>query len=161
MRAEPEPYCAVVNEVVIQGCEDTYVGNSNLTCRQTSAVFRTDSPRAERIHEGNGTLGSNGERLYSSTWGLIILIGRARRTYSDPNTSERQTRHVLQYTLVRWMRNYPRHVGTGPVLIEVGQGVVIGIEQVRCDIGSIAASENREVDHRERSSNVQTRGKSR
>jgi hypothetical protein len=58
------------------------------------------------------------------------------------------------------MRNYPRHVGTGPVLIEVGQGVVIGIEQVRCDIGSIAASENREVDHRERSSNVQTRGKS-
>ena len=59
------------------------------------------------------------------------------------------------------MGNYPRHVVTRRVLVEVGQGVVIGIEQVRCDIGSITTSKNREVDHRERWSNVQTRGDSR
>ena len=57
------------------------------------------------------------------------------------------------------MRNDPRHAGARRVLIEVGQGVVIGIEQVRCDIGSITASENRKVDHRG-SSNVEIRDRS-
>ena len=47
------------------------------------------------------------------------------------------------------MRNDPRHIFTRRVLIEVGQGVVIGIEPVRCDIGSITAGENGKVDHRE------------
>ena len=47
------------------------------------------------------------------------------------------------------MRNDPRHIFTRRVLIEVGQGVVIGIEPVRCDIGSITAGENGKVDHHE------------
>lgn len=57
------------------------------------------------------------------------------------------------------MRNDPRWVATRLVLVEVGQGVVIGIEQVSCDIGSIAASENGKVDHRERVLRLETRGK--
>ena len=48
------------------------------------------------------------------------------------------------------MRNDPRHIFTRRVLVEVGQGVVIGIEPIRCDIGSITAGENGKVDHRDR-----------
>ena len=48
------------------------------------------------------------------------------------------------------MRNDPRHIFPRRVLVEVGQGVDIGIEPIRCNIGSITAGENSKVDHRER-----------
>ena len=86
--------------------------------------------------------------MNSSIWGF--LVGRAGRTYSDRSTGEKHTRNILQYTLVRRVRNYPRRVAAGDVLVEVGQRVIVGIEQVRCDIGRITACEDGEIDHRER-----------
>ena len=47
------------------------------------------------------------------------------------------------------MRNGRRHIFPRRVQVKVGQGVVIDIEPVRCDIGRITASENGKVDHRE------------
>lgn len=47
------------------------------------------------------------------------------------------------------MRDDPRRVVAGLVLIEVGQDVAISVEEIGCHSGGITASENREVDHRE------------
>ena len=47
------------------------------------------------------------------------------------------------------MRNGRRHNFPRRVQAKVGRGVVIDIEPVRCDIGSITASENGKVGHRE------------
>ena len=83
----------MVNEVVMRGWEIAYVGDSDLTGRQTSTVGGIAPSRADCIDQSKCTLGSNGERLDGSV--RVILVGRARRRDSDHIKRKSHKEHKL------------------------------------------------------------------
>lgn len=106
-RAVPEPYCTMINGAATEGFGGhiTYVNDCNLTRGQATAIWGSVSPRAECVHQRDGPLVVHGKKLHGSIWG--VFVDRARRTYSGQITRDRQTRHILQYALVLWVRNDP------------------------------------------------------
>ena len=145
----------MVNGVMMRGREIAYVGDSDLTSRQTNTESGIAPSRADCINQSKCTLGSNGERLDGSV--RVILVGRARGGDSNHIKWKSYKEHKLEDTLVRRMRRNPHWVGARCGIVEICQGIGIGIEQIRCDIVEITTGKNSKVDHGKRTLRVQNK----
>lgn len=107
----------MVNDVVIQGCEGACIGDCNVTCGQTSVVFRTGPPE---LNVYTRVMAPSGKDCIVPS-GMISLIAL------------KDTRHIMQYTHSCSLDEmHPRHWQLPPVVYWLRGS-------------TITASENRKV----------------